>query len=232
MSKTIDRELILLRDAAFDRGTNLSSEQLELFRIYLDELMDWNKHINLTGLRHRERVVVELFLDSLVPVPYLPERGRMLDVGSGAGIPGLPLKICRSGLETDLLEPYSKKASFLKHVIRLMKLDGIKVIKDRIGKADVGLDPCGYDVVTARALADLPQIIKWCVPHLKVHGKLVGFLGHDGEEALERDRQMISEYRLETKQIISYLLPGRISGRTAVILEKAAISSCRKSVDP
>jgi len=215
--------LILLRDAALDRGTELTGEQLELFRIYLDELMDWNKHINLTGLRHRNRVVVELFLDSLMPVPYLPERGRLLDVGTGAGIPGLPFKICRPGLESDLLEPYSKKVSFLKHVIRLMKLDGVEVIRDRIEKGNKRLDPNGYDVITARALADLAQIIKWCVIHLKVHGKLVGFLGRNGEEALERNRQMMNEYGLEPTQIIRYLLPGRGSERTAVILEKIAI---------
>jgi len=219
----VSRELILLRDAALDRGTELSGEQLELFRIYLDELMDWNKHVNLTGLRHRERVVVELFLDALIPVPYLPETGRLLDVGSGAGIPGLPFKICRPGLEVDLLEPYSKKVSFLKYVIRLMKLDGVAVIRGRIEKKNLRLDSNGYDVITARALADLAQIIKWCVPHLEVHGKLVGFLGRNGEEALKRDRQMMREYRLEPTQIIHYLLPGRGSERTAVILEKMAI---------
>lgn len=223
MSKSISRESILLRDAALDRGMELSGEQLELFRIYIDELMDWNRHINLTGLRHRERVVVELVLDSLMPVPYLPQRGTLLDVGSGAGIPGVPIKICRQGLEANLLEPYAKKVSFLKHVIRLMQLDGMAVIRSRMEKDNTRLDPNGYDVITARALAELPQIIKWCADHLKVHGKLVGFLGRNGEEALKRDRQMMHEYRLEPTQIIRYLLPGRSSERTAVILEKMAI---------
>lgn len=222
MSESISRELVLLRDAALDRGTVLSDEQLELFRIYLDELMDWNRHINLTGLRHRERVVVELFLDSLMPVPYLPEKGRLLDVGSGAGLPGLPFKICRPGLEADLLEPYSKKVSFLKHVIRLMKLDGTAVIRGRIEKDGVRCDPHGYDVVTARALSELAQIIKWCTPLLKVRGKLVGFLGRKGDETLRRDRQTMQEYSLEPIQMIRYLLPGKRSERTAVILEKTA----------
>ena len=222
MSDTINRELIALRDGAEDRGTALSEQELTLFRIYLDELMDWNRHINLTGLRHRERVVVELFLDSLMAVPYLPEKGRLLDVGSGAGIPGVPIKICRPGLGVDLLEPYSKKVNFLKHVIRLLKLDGVEVIRGRVEKDPSRLDPEGYDVIASRALADLAQIIKWCVPYLKLHGKLVGFLGRNAEASLERDRQMMSEYCLEPTQIIRYLLPGKRSERTTVILERTA----------
>jgi len=102
-------EIKLLGDKALDYGIELSWQQLELFHVYLEELWDWNQRINLTGLSTREKIVIELFLDSLIPAPFLPKKGRMLDVGSGAGIPGLPLKIYTPQLKTHLLEANSKK---------------------------------------------------------------------------------------------------------------------------
>ncbi len=212
----------LLRDVALAQGVALSCEHLGLFSTYLDELVDWNRRINLTGLRDRERIVVDLFLDSLVPVPYLPTGGKLLDVGSGAGLPGLPIKISRPDLEVDLLEPYSKKVSFLNQVIRLLRLDGAEVIRGRIEKEHSLLDPAGYHVITARALADPAQIIVWCVPHLRVGGRLVGFLGRKGEEKLLKYRSIVLENGLELIQKVNYLLPGKDSERTTVIWEKMA----------
>ncbi len=212
----------LLRDAALAQSVDLTCEHLGLFGTYLDELVDWNRRINLTGLRDRERIVVDLFLDSLVPVPYLPTGGRLLDVGSGAGLPGLPIKISSPDLEVDLLEPYSKKVSFLNQMIRLLRLDGVAVIRGRIEQEKNLLDPAGYHVITARALADPAQIVVWCAPHLRVGGRLVGFLGHKGEEKLLKYRSIILENGLELIQTINYLLPGKDSERTTVIWEKRA----------
>ncbi len=126
-----------LHSKALDYGISLTEHQLSLFQIYLDELWDWNHRINLTGLSTRERIIIELFLDSLIPAPFLPENGRMFDVGSGAGLPGVPLKIFRPHLEVHLLEANSKRVSFLKQVIRLLSLRKIEVMKGRIEKRRV-----------------------------------------------------------------------------------------------
>jgi len=210
----------ILREAGLQHGIDLSPQQLATFRRYLDELWDWNRHINLTGLTRRERIVIELFLDSLIPVPFLPDRGSLLDVGSGAGLPGLPLKICKPELKVHLLEPNAKRVSFLNHVIGLLGMEGIEVIRGRIERDRSLLAPEGYDVVTARALADLDQIIVWCGPVLRPDGQLIGFLGQQGERELERRWNSFIKQDLEPVRTKTYLLPQRESKRTVVILRK------------
>ena len=213
-------DLRLLADAALGHGIKLSRRQLSLFGIYLDELWEWNRRMNLTGLRVREKIVIELFLDSLIPAPFIPERGRMLDVGSGAGLPGIPLKIYRPGLRTHLLEANSKKVSFLKHIIRLLKLPEIEVIRGRIEKNGNNLHAAGYHIVAARALADFRQTVAWCAPFLSPGGLLISFLGSRAEEDLKRCREVMEDYGMGLYRKIPYSLPEKKSGRNTILLKK------------
>ena len=216
----MEDELQLLRHKARDFGIELSSYQLNLFRIYLTELDHWNQRINLTGLKSIKRMVIELFLDSLIPAPFLPDTGEMLDVGSGAGFPGIPLKIYIPHLETYLLETNSKKVSFLKQVIRLLGLKGIHVLKGRIERGRDTLHPGGYHLITARALAGLHQTIEWCSPFLHPGGLLVSFLGSHAEDDLNACQQVMKENRILIHRKIPYVLPGKRSKRKTVIFQK------------
>lgn len=215
-------EILVLREKSLDYGIELSEEQLGLFQIYLDELCAWNRRMNLTGLSDRERMVFELLLDSLVPVPHLVETGRLLDAGSGAGLPGIPLKICKPRLNAHLLEANAKKVSFLKHVIRLLNLDETEVIRGRIEKDGDSLHPEGYHLITSRALAPAGQTIAWCAPLLTPGGLLVTFMGGRVEDELKENRRVIKEHRLKIYKKIPYTLPGRESERTTIIFEKKA----------
>ncbi|MBU2498945.1 MAG: 16S rRNA (guanine(527)-N(7))-methyltransferase RsmG [Proteobacteria bacterium] len=201
-------------------GIELNGVQLERFQLYLDELWGWNQKINLTGLRNKESMLVELFLDSLIPAPFLPREGRMLDVGSGAGFPGVPLKIHNPRLETDLLEINAKRVSFLRHIIRLMKLEGVRVIRGRIEKEGGMLHPDGYHIITARALAPLPQTVGWCAPFLRQGGILVGFLGARAGEDLKESREVFEKHGLMLEREHPYSLPGKRSERSSVILRR------------
>ena len=176
--------------------------------------------MNLTGLSHGQRMVFELFLDSLIPVPYLAETGRLLDVGTGAGFPGVPLKICRPQLKAHLLEANSRKVSFLKQVIRLLKLCETEVIRGRIEEMRDALHPNGYHLITARALAPLGQNIAWCAPLLSEGGVLVSFLGGDAEDRLKENRQVIEDHDLFIGKKIPYRLPGGKGERTTIIFQK------------
>lgn len=198
----------------------MTGAQLERFELYLDELWAWNRKINLSGLKNKESMVVELFLDSLIPAPFLPPEGRMLDVGSGAGFPGIPLKIHNPRLETDLLEINAKKVSFLRHVVRLMKLEGVRVIRGRVEKDQGKLHPEGYQIITARALAPPPQIIAWCASLLSEGGILVGFLGAGAGEALRESGELLEQYRLRLDRVTPYCLPGKRSERSSVVFRK------------
>lgn len=181
--------------------------------------------MNLTGLATRERMVIELFLDSLIPAPHIPEEGRVLDVGSGAGFPGLPLKIYRPEFELYLLEAKSKKVSFLKHVIRVLGLSSTVIIKGRIEKDVENLHPDGYTIITARAVAPLFQTLAWCAPFLSQDGLLVCFMGSRVQQALDESRQIMERQGIHLHKRIPYLLPGKKSERNVLIFRKEALTS-------
>ena len=193
---------------------------MSLFQIYLDELWHWNQRINLTGLSTREGMVLELFLDSLMLTPFVPEKGRLLDVGSGAGFPGMPVKIHNPHLKVHLLEANSKKVSFLKQVIFLLGLDRIEVIGGRIEKEASNLCPGGYNLVTARALARLPQTVAWCTPFLAPGGLLVCFLGRGANNELKEGRQAMERHQVVLDKVIPYFLPGKRFKRNMALLKK------------
>jgi 16S rRNA (guanine527-N7)-methyltransferase len=215
-------ELHFLGEHASEFGINLSEQQLRLLGSYLNELVLWNRHVNLTGVSTRERMVIELFLDSLIPAPHIPEEGRVLDVGSGAGFPGLPLKIYRPSFDLCLLEAKSKRVSFLKHVIRLLGLSSTKTIKGRIQKDLENLHPDGYTMITARAVAPLFQTLAWCVPFLKPDGLLVCFQGSRAQQALDESGQIIERQGVQLYKRIPYFLPGKKSERNILIFRKEA----------
>ena len=190
---------------------------MDSFRIYLEELWSWNRRFNLTGLEDRKRIVIELFLDSLLPSPFLPGEGNLLDVGSGAGLPGLPLKIHCPQREVFLLEPNSKKASFIRHIIRLIKLKGVQTIKSRVEHLPRETQ---YDMVTARAVAEFGKTLDWCAPLVNQGGFLVVYLGALAEESLKESERSVADHHLRVSKMLSYSLPGKRSERHTVIFEK------------
>ena len=209
-----------LHSWAQDYGIELSDYQIRLFGIYLDELLEWNKKVNLTGFSSRQRIITELLLDSLIPTPFLPEEGRLLDVGSGAGFPGIPLKICRPKLKTCLMEANSKKVNFLKQVIRITKLYDIEVMRGRIEKDVSILSPEGYHIISARALAPLAQTLAWCAPYLMPGGLMVNFQGSQLGKVLKESADIIKEHGIFLYKSFPYKLPGKDSQRHILIFIK------------
>jgi 16S rRNA (guanine527-N7)-methyltransferase len=174
--------------------------------------------MNLTGLSSRERILSELVLDSLIPLPLVPDEGELLDVGAGGGFPGVPIKICRPRLKVHLLEARSKKVTFLKQVVRLTGISPIQIDQGRIERDDHLLCPNGYDVITTRGLGKLPQVLRWCAPHLKKGGTLLNFQGHRYQDALEASRSVLESCGLALKDTFAYTLPGMSSPRHLLVL--------------
>ncbi len=221
---TTAQELHLFQQHAARFQVFLKEQHLDLFKVYLEELWVWNKQVNITGAATRQEVWMNLFLDSLIPGPHLPEAGNLLDVGSGGGFPGIPLKIYRSGLSIDLLEVNSKRVSFLKHIIRLLRLGDIRVVRGRIDKSGTFSDKGKYDIVTARAVASPLQTLLWCAPLLETGGMLVLFLGSDTEKGLIPCREALNRYSMTIEKSIPYLLPGKKTLRSSVIIKKMTTS--------
>jgi len=159
----------VLKKGIIELGLTPSKEQINAFMTYLSELKKWNKAYNLTGLKKDEDIIIKHFLDSLlylkaIPVgidSYRDGEIRFADVGSGAGFPGIPIKIMRQEINMYLIEPSRKKSAFLRHMIRRLELKQIEVIEKRIEEIKVNKElPLLVDVVVTRALFSIKDFLK------------------------------------------------------------------------
>jgi 16S rRNA (guanine527-N7)-methyltransferase len=214
-------ELQILRDGAREFRVELSENKLTLFGQFLEELCSWNQRMNLTGISDTRVMIIRLLLEPLVALSYLPACGTLLDVGSGAGIPGIPLKIARDSLAVHLLESRAKKVSFLKHVIRKLGLTGIIASQGRAEKrpARPGLLSC-HDVVTARALAPLKKTIALCYPYISEGGILITFKGSRVNDEIQECAGSLEESHLSIEKMVPYSLPGIEGQRYLVIIRR------------
>jgi len=217
-------DLQLLREGAHEFGVELSEKQVSLFALFLDGLCSWNRRMNLTGISERREMMIKLLLDPLIALPYLPSSGTVLDVGSGAGIPGLPFKIARQGLEVHLLESKAKKVSFLRNMIRTLGLTGIAAYQGRAEKGPIlsGLFP-SYDVVTARALAPLGKTVSICSPYLKQGSILVTFKGSQVNKEIQDTERLLEELHFTMSKRVPYRLPETGGSRYLIILKKETV---------
>lgn len=213
-----EEELIL----SWSRGMqiDLSALQMSLIGIYLDELCEWNTRMDLTGPAGREGIVRELLLDSLLPARFLPEEGSLLDVGSGAGFPAIPLKICKPRLRIHMIESSLKKTSFLKQVIRCANLSRLEVIRGRVEADGNPLNRKGYNIITARAVAPLSKTLTWCSPYLLPGGLLVNFQGEKFKDALREGKDILESQRIVLYKDFPYRLPGKDSERHLLLFRK------------
>lgn len=220
MSDLNREEKDILYSWAFEFGVTLSDFQIGLFAVFLDELWEWNSSFNLTGLSSKHQIIEEVLLDSLIPAAYLPEECTLLDVGSGGGFPGIPLKICLPQSRITLMEANQRKVNFLKHAIRLTKLKGIRVIRGRIEKDLSPSDNEGYDVITARAMADLCQTLTWCAPYVRKGGLVVNFQGRHFQDTINSSSDVMKKCRFSLHKSIRYTLPGKTFMRHVLIFKR------------
>ncbi len=174
----------LLVRGARELGIELSDFQVDACFQYLSELKKWNRKINLTAIRDDRDIIIKHFLDSFSFLKgFMPREGlRLLDMGSGAGFPALPIKIVHQEIEVTMVESVKKKASFLRHIIRTLDLKGVEVLDERTdGLPDTFHGR--YDVVTARAFADMEAALVEGVGFLKAGSLMV--LSRGPEEKIE-----------------------------------------------
>ncbi len=208
-------------------GLELSPDQLRMFGIYLQKLQESNRRVNLTSITGAEDIQLKHFVDSLTVAPMLPvskEKGlRVLDVGSGAGFPGVPLKIVRRYISLFVLESVGKKANFLEQLSQDLGLEDVKVLK---GRAE-NLARCpdlreSFDFVVARAVAPLSTLLEFTLPFCRIGGMLVAQkIGTYVEEPGDF-RKALSELGGECLQDIPVKVEGLGSGRRLLLFEKTA----------
>jgi 16S rRNA (guanine527-N7)-methyltransferase len=192
----------LMERGARALGLDLTPEQIEQFLIFLDLLLRWNRKMNLTALRTPPQIISRHFLDSLLLLPHLPETGRLLDLGSGAGFPGLPLKIARPGLSIDLAEATAKKASFLKEAVRRLRMSGISVFPIFLGKELFPLKPGDpWEVFLTRGV-NLEVVLRAVEPYWGPLQKLLLVKGLDWQKEFERVGPLLQKGRVEVESSI------------------------------
>lgn len=210
----------LLVEGAKGFGIQLNEKQLEAFDLYLQELIKWNQKINLTAIRTEKGIVLKHFIDSLSVFPYLSRTTSLLDVGSGAGFPGIPLKIVQPSLEVTLIDSVRKKVDFQKHIVRMLGLKGTEAIHGRIQDKEILQSMTGrFDAVTSRAFSDLQTLLCLAFPFLRKGGILIAMKGE-----LEREEIGFSpegeETRYRLQKAASFLLPKSSFKRSILLFEK------------
>ena len=213
-----DKFIELLRQTSQEVGVSLTQSQLELFWLYLQELLEWNKRFNLTGIKDPADIIIKHFVDSLTPLPYLERSGRLLDIGSGAGFPGIPLKIAAPQLQVHIVDARRKKTSFLKHLIRTLELRGVTAFHGRAEEMEKREQ--AFQIIISRAFRRLEPLIKLVSPLMEPGNMLVAMLGPITEKVLARFQDLASVESLEIKRTVSLDLPHDRGGRTLLFLSK------------
>jgi 16S rRNA (guanine527-N7)-methyltransferase len=220
MSKVL-REMLI--EGARELEIELSEKQVKQFLTYLEILRDWNKKMNLTSLKDPKEIVITHFLDSLTVNKGIEEIGsiRVIDLGTGAGFPGIPLKILRPEILLSLLDSSRKRIDFLKYLSKSLKLKGLEIIWGRAeeyGRKEEYREK--YDIVLARALARLDVLVELGIPFLRIRGLFIAQKGQKLKEELEEARRAIEILGGELKGIIPLRLPFSHKLRKLVIIEK------------
>jgi 16S rRNA (guanine527-N7)-methyltransferase len=211
------------RQLAAERGIVLSEEQLAQFEKYYELLVEWNEKMNLTGITEKPQVYEKHFYDSITPAFYYDFSGvkSMIDVGSGAGFPGIPLKICFPSLKLTILDSLNKRLVFLQEVAKQLNLRDITFVHSRA--EDAGKDKKlreQFDLATARAVARMNVLSELCIPFVKLGGAFLVMKGANVEEELNEGKKAIKTLGGKTEKVETLTLPEEQSERNIVIIRK------------
>ncbi len=224
---SLDRFVEALRQfggASAKDALSMSSIMDQLL-IYRQELLDWNTRVNLTAITDPEEVLFKHFLDSLsLLLVYDKPQTSLLDIGAGAGFPGLPLKIVRPDWRVTLLEATGKKVTFLQHIIESLQLDNVIAIHGRA--EELAHKPeyrAAFDLVTARAVASLPVLLEYAAPFCRVGGKIILPKKGDLAEELAQAKGAARRVGAVLKDNVPVTLPGLEDGRRLLVWEQVKI---------
>jgi len=217
----------LLAAGAEKLGLKLGERELGLFQTYYEELIDWNQRMNLTAIIEYDKVQINHFLDSLTVVSaWKPStnrpNGKVIDIGTGAGVPGIPLKIVYPQIKLSLMDSTNKKITFLNHLKQKLGLDDIEIINGRAEELGHQIYRESYDLVLARGLAPMPPLAELTIPFCKIGGKFVAYKKGDIKEEMNLAKRAISTMGGKLIDIKPVLMTEFPDNRVLVIIEKIA----------
>lgn len=198
----------------------LSDEQVQKFEQYRQMMVTWNEKINLTAIVDEKEIILKHFIDSLTIVPWIPQQATIIDIGTGAGLPGIPVQIYREDCQVTLLDSLQKRVSFLQKVKETLALSSMTAVH---GRAEDMANEARYreqfDVATARAVAHLAVLAEYCLPFVKVGGYFICMKGNKKEEVEEAEKA-ITTMGGKIKEIVNFTLPETDMERSLIIIQK------------
>ena len=220
----------LARDAQTLFNIHLSGRQLMALSTYEKELLEWNQKFNLTAIRDVESIRTKHFLDSFSCVLAWKSAvpSQIIDVGTGAGFPGIPLKILYPNLKLTLVESVGKKTMFCQHLVRVLGMEQVEVVHARA--EDLGQNPKHrerYDWAIARAVANLNVLSEYLIPLVKIDGSMLAQKGESGPAEAQSAEESMKRLGGKLKQLIPVRLPGVADDRYLVVVEKVAATPPR-----
>ena len=211
----------LLRKYLEELDIDLNSEQILKFYNYMNLLTEWNKKINLTAIIEPKDIIIKHFVDSLTISKYIEENAKLIDVGTGAGFPGIPLKIYRSDIYVTLLDSLNKRINFLNHVIEELDLKKVKTMHGRAEEFAHEMDYREkYDIATSRAVANMSTLSEYLIPYVKVNGMVIAMKGPDIDEEIKDAENAIKILGGKILNKEEFELPGTDVGRSIVCIRK------------
>ena len=204
---------------------DVNADMQRAFRQYASELLTWNAHINLTAITDPEAIEMRHFLDSLSVLRAVPltANKRVIDVGTGAGFPGIPLRIVFPQIDLTLLEATSKKARFLEHVAAQLKLTNITILNTRAEDAGQQIETReAYDIVLARAVAQMPVLSEYLLPLCRVGGHCVALKGENAAAEVQQAEHALRVLGGRLEKVITVELPEVSETHHLVVIRKVA----------
>ena len=202
-------------------GFNFSVEQLEKFYKYMNLLIEWNEKMNLTAITEPNDIILKHFIDSITINKYIENNAKVVDVGTGAGFPGIPLSIIRTDLQITLVDSLNKRLIFLQEIKKELELKNIDIVHARaeeFGQNKKYRET--FDIATSRAVANLSTLSEYLVPLVKIKGKCVCMKASDAEEEIKQAENAVNILGGKIVKVEKFNLPNSDIGRTIIIINK------------
>ena len=208
---------------AYGKEINIvfTEEQLQKFYQYMNLLIEWNEKINLTAIVEPKEIILKHFIDSLTIIKYIEPNKSVIDIGTGAGFPGIPVKIMREDLDITLLDSLNKRIHFLNEVIQKLELKNITAIHARIEEfAKNKQYREAFDVATSRAVANLTTLSEYMLPMVDLKGMAICMKGSEINEEVSKSKNSIKLLGGKIDKIEEFTLPKSDNGRNLILIKK------------